>query len=127
MAKFEYDIIETLIAWMDDPTGGEIVFHPEFGSIPSEMLDCLKELRDPEVRDDLIRVRSLIPKLILDKSQLESEWGKLRTDDLALKLNADKLLLNYLEEPIGIESNPLGIFDNISALLDYLIGLEFDD
>ena len=63
----------------------------------------------------------------MDKSQLESEWGELRKDDLALKLNADKLLLNYLEEPIGIESNPLGIFDNISALLDYLIGLEFDD
>ena len=42
-------------------------------------------------------------------------------------VNADKLLLNYLEEPIGIESNPLGIFDNISALLDYLIGLEFND
>ena len=127
MARFEYDIVETLIAWMEDPTGGEIEYHPEFGSIPSEMLECLKELRDPEVREDLMRVRSLIPKLIIDKSQLEAEWGKLRNHDLALKLNADELLLNYLEEPIGIESNPLGVFDNISALLDYLIGLEFDE
>tara|TARA_B100001287_G_scaffold9437_1_gene7310 strand:- start:31585 stop:31815 length:231 start_codon:yes stop_codon:yes gene_type:complete len=59
MAKFEFDIIETLVAWINDPTGGEIVFHPEFGSIPSEMLDCLKELRDPEVRDDLIRAKIL--------------------------------------------------------------------
>lgn len=127
MARFEFDIIETLIAWMEDPTGGEIEYHPEFGSIPSEMLECLKELKDPEVREDLMRIRSLIPKLIIDKSQLEAEWGKLRIHDLALKLNADELLLNHLEEPIGIESNPLGVFDNISALLDYLIGLEFDD
>lgn len=126
----DYPELNTLIAWMSEPHEDSGVWSPVDWwpqDLPEEMAETIVELCDPEVRQDLIKLRDELPTLIEKRSQLEAKWGQLPPNDLCRQLRIDMMVLNTMASDIGVDDSPIGTFENLSQLLEFLIELDLNE
>ena len=126
----DYPELNELIAWMNSPHENSGVWSPVDWwdqDMPEEMAETIVELCTPELRDELTNLRDELPGVIDQKQQLEEKWGPLRDAELCRQLKVDLTVLTHLESPIGTDESPMGIFEDLSQLLDFLITLELEE
>jgi hypothetical protein len=121
------DLLNTLIAWMDSPyenSGTWVSVDWWDSEMPEGMVETIKELCAAEPRANLIQVRNGLPQLVVEKKELEEKWGKLPEGELCRYLKSDLIVLRHLNDSIGIDDNPIGSYENIKELLDFVIDLD---
>ena len=125
-----YPELNELIAWMNSPYENSGVWSPVDWwdqDMPEEMAETIVELCTPELRDELTSLRDELPGVIDQKQQLEEKWGSLPDAELCRQLKVDLTVLVHLESPIGSDESPIGGFEDLSQLLDFLITLELEE
>ena len=123
----DYEYLSTLIAWMNSPFENSGNWRPVDWweqEMPEGMAETIVDLCGEEPRAELIEIRAGLSKLSTDKQHLEEKWGTLPERELCRYLQTDVLILRYLNTPIGVDANPIGVYGNIKELLDFLIDLD---
>ena len=125
----DYPELNILVAWMNNPHENSGVWSPVDWwdkDLPEEMAETIVELCTPELRDELVNLRADLPRVIEQRQQLEDKWGTLSDTELCRQLKVDLTVLVHLESPVGTDENPIGCFEDLSQLLDFLITLELE-
>ena len=126
----DYPELNALIAWMNSPHENSGVWSPVDWwdqDMPEEMAETIIELCTPELRDELTSLRDELPGVIDQKQQLEENWGTLPDAELCRQLKVDLTVLVHLESPVGSDESPIGSFEDLGQLLDFLITLDLEE
>ena len=126
----DYPELNALIAWMNSPHENSGVWPPVDWwdqDMPEEMAETIIELCTPELRDELTSLRDELPGVIDQKQQLEENWGTLPDAELCRQLKVDLTVLVHLESPVGSDESPIGSFEDLGQLLDFLITLDLEE
>ena len=126
----DYPELNELIAWMNSPYENSGVWSPVDWwdqDMPEEMAETIVELCTPALRDELTSLREELPGVIDQKQQLEEKWGSLPDAELCRQLKVDLIVLTHLESPVGSDESPIGSFEDLGQLLDFLITLELEE
>ena len=126
----DYPELNELIAWMNSPYENSGVWSPVDWwdqDMPEEMAETIIELCTPELRDELTSLREELPGVLDQKQQLEEKWGSLPDAELCRQLKVDLIVLTHLESPVGSDESPIGSFEDLGQLLDFLITLELEE
>ena len=126
----DYPELNTLVDWMNNPHENSGFWSPVDWwdqDLPEEMAETIAELCSPELRDELVSLRADLPRVIDQKQQLEDQWGALSKGELCRQLKVDLTVLVHLESSVGTNESPIGTFEDISQLLDFLITLELEE
>lgn len=127
--EMDYPELNALIAWMHSPHENSGAWSPVdwwAQDMPEEMAEIIAELCAPELRDELKSLRDELPGVLEQKQQLEERWGALPDNELRRQLKVDQIILEHLEGSIGSEESPIGTFESLGQLLDFLITLELE-